>query len=414
MQERTKTEQEDRDTKDSLTDLIRTGAQQLIAQALKAEVAELLATYAEQRDEQGHARVVLSGHHRPRAIQTGIGPVTVQVPKVRSRQGEPVTFRSALVPPYVRKTASLEAALPWLYLKGISTGEMQPALEVLVGPEAKGLSASTVARLKQVWRAEYAAWRQRQLDADHWVYIWVDGIYSGLRAETQRLCALVVIGMNAHGEKQLLAMEDGIRESTQSWREVLLTLKARGLTAPALAIGDGALGFWAALEEIFPGTRHQRCWCHKTQNVLNALPKSVQPKAKQALQDIWRAETKGDAEQAFDGFLKTYDLKYPKATACLEKDREELLMFYAFPAAHWPSLRTTNPIESTFGTIRHRTARTKGCLTRDGMLHMMFKLGQCAENTWRRLRGFKELPKVVAGIQFIDGIEQATTDSVAA
>ena len=362
----------------------------------------------------GHARVVLSGHHPTREIQTGIGPVTVQVPKVRSRQGEPVTFHSALVPPYVRKTASLEAAIPWLYLKGISTGEMQPALEALVGPEAKGLSASTVARLKQIWREEYDRWRQRRLDADQWVYIWVDGIYSGLRAETQRLCALVVIGMNVHGEKHLLAMEDGIRESTQSWREVLLNLKTRGLTDPALAIGDGALGFWAALEEVFPGTRHQRCWCHKTQNVLNTLPKSVHPKAKQALQEIWRSETKGLAEKAFDVFLATYELKYPQATACLQKDREELLMFYTFPAAHWPSLRTTNPIESTFGTIRHRTARTKGCLTRDGLLHMMFKLGQCAEKTWRRLRGFRELPKVIAGIQFTDGIEETTTDSVAA
>jgi transposase-like protein len=308
----------------------------------------------------------------------------------------------------------LEAAIPWLYLKGISSGEMQPALEALVGLEAKGLSASTVSRLKQIWREEYNLWRQRRLEADEWIYIWVDGIYSGLRAEEHRLCALVVIGMNAHGEKHLLAIEDGIRESTQSWREVLLNLKARGLMAPALAIGDGALGFWVAMEEVFPTTRHQRCWCHKTRNVLNALPKSVQPKAKQALQEIWRAETKREAEQAFEGFLNTYDTKYPKATACLEKDREELLMFYAFPAAHWPSLRTTNPIESTFGTIRHRTARTKGCLTRDGMLHMMFKLGQCAEKTWRRLRGFKELPKVIAGIQFTDGIEQSTTDSVAA
>ena len=317
------------------------------------------------------------------------------------------------MPPYVRKTASLEAAIPWLYLKGISTGDMQPALEVLVGPAAKGLSASTVARLKQIWREEYDIWRQRRLETDQWVYLWVDGIYSGLRAETQRLCALVVIGMNAHGEKHLLALEDGIRESTQSWREVLLNLKARGLVSPALAIGDGALGFWAALEEVFPGTRHQRCWCHKTQNVLNALPKSVQPKAKQGLQDIWRAETKVRAEQAFDVFHATYELKYPKATACLDKDREELLMFYGFPAAHWPSLRTTNPIESTFGTIRHRTARTKGCLTRDGLLHMMFKLGQCAEKTWRRLRGFRELPKVIAGIPYTDGIEQKTTDPVA-
>ena len=414
MQECTKPEQEERGGPDLLTNVIRTGAQQLIAQALKAEVAELLAIYANQRDEQGHARVVLSGHHPKRDIQTGIGPVTVQVPKVRSRHGEPVAFRSALVPPYVRKAASLEAAIPWLYLKGISTGEMQPALETLVGPQAKGLSASTVARLKQIWREEYRQWRQGRLDTDQWVYIWVDGIYSGIRAEQQRLCALVVIGMNVHGEKRLLAMEDGIRESTQSWREVLLHLKARGLKAPALGIGDGALGFWAALEEIFPGTRHQRCWCHKTRNVLNALPKSVQPKAKEALQEIWRSETKEDAEQAFEGFLKTYDVKYPKATVCLQKDREELLMFYTFPAAHWPSLRTTNPIESTFGTIRHRTARTKGGLTRDGLLHMMFKLGQCAEKTWRRLRGFRELPKVIAGIQFTDGIEEKITDPVAA
>lgn len=414
MQERTKSEKEDRDRTDPLTALLRTGAQKLIAQALKAEVASLLAAYEDQRAEQGHARVVLSGQHPKRDIQTGIGPVTVHVPKVRSRQGDPVTFHSALIPPYVRKTASLEAAIPWLYLKGISTGEMQPALEALVGSEAKGLSASTVARLKQVWREEYVTWRKQRLDTSPWVYIWVDGIYSGLRAEQQRLCALVVIGMNADGEKHLLAMEDGIRESTQSWREVLLQLQARGLTAPALAVGDGALGFWAALEEIFPGTRHQRCWCHKTRNVLNALPKSVHPKAKQALHEIWQSATKGDAEKAVAVFLDTYGLKYPKATACLQKDREELLMFYAFPAAHWPSLRTTNPIESTFGTIRHRTARTKGCLTRDGMLHMMFKLGQCAEKRWRRLRGFKELPKVVAGIPFTDGIEERTTDPVAA
>ena len=340
--------------------------------------------------------------------------MTVHVPKVRSRQGDPVAFRSALVPPYVRKTASLEAAIPWLYLKGISTGEMQTALEALVGPKAKGLSASTVARLKQTWREEYEAWRQRRLDDDHWVYIWVDGIYSGLRAEHHRLCALVVIGVNARGEKHFLAIEDGLRESTQSWREVLLNLKARGMNAPELGIGDGAMGFWAAVEEIYPSTRQQRCWCHKTRNVLNALPKSVQSKAKQALQDIWRADTKAAAEHAFDVFVETYEPKYPKATACLQKDREELLTFYVFPAQHWQSLRTTNPIESTFGTIRHRTKQTKGCLTRDGMLHMMYKLGQCAEKTWRRLRGFQQLPKVIEGIQFTDGIESTTIDPVAA
>ncbi len=414
MTKRNKTEQEERGGQDELTALIRMGAQQLIAQALTAEVADLLATYADQQDAQGHARVVRSGHHRPREIQTGIGPVTVQVPKVRSREGEAVTFRSALVPPYVRKTRSLEAALPWLYLKGISTGEMQGALEALVGPEAKGLSASTIARLKQVWREEYETWRQRRLDDDQWVYIWVDGIDSGLRAETQRLCALVVIGVNRQGEKHLLAIEDGVRESTQSWREVLLHLKARGMNAPALAVGDGAMGFWAAVEEIYPTTRQQRCWIHKTNNVLNALPKSGQPKAKQALQEIWQAETKAAANRAFDLFLTTYEAKYPKATACLAKDREELLTFYQFPAQHWQSLRTTNPIESTFGTIRHRTTRTKGCLTRDGLLHMLFKLGRCAEKTWRRLRGFKELEQVIKGIHCIDGIEEPRLDPVAA
>lgn len=414
MKQRSKIDPEDRVERDPLTEVLRAGAQKLLAHALEAEMAELLAAFADQRDAQGHARVVKSGHHPARDLQTGLGPVTVQVPKVRSRQGEPVTFRSALVPPYVRKTQSLEAALPWLYLKGISTGEMQEALEVLVGPEATGLSASTVARLKQQWRAEYEQWRHRRLSDDEWVYIWVDGIYSGIRADTQRLCALVVIGVNAAGDKQLLAIEDGMRESTQSWREVLLHLKALGLQAPTLAVGDGALGFWGALEELFPSTKQQRCWCHKTANVLNQLPKSVQPKAKQALQDIWQAETKVTAEQAFDVFLTTYERKYPKAVKCLQKDQEELLTFFQFPAEHWPSLRTTNPIESTFGTIRHRTIRTKGCLTRDGMLHMMFKLGQCAEKTWRRMRGFKQLPKVIEKISFVDGIEENTMNSAAA
>ncbi len=413
MKKRTNPEEEDRGTSDALTTLIRAGAQKLIAQAVEAEVAELLALSVDQQDETGRALVVRSGHHPARDIQTGIGPVTVQVPKVRSRKGEPVTFRSALVPPYVRKTRSLEAALPWLYLKGISTGEMQKALEVLVGPEAKGLSASTVARLKHTWRAEYDTWRQGRID-EQWVYIWVDGIYSGLRAEHQRLCALVVIGVNSQGDKQFLAIEDGVRESTQSWRELLLNLKARGLNAPALAIGDGAMGFWGALEEIYPSTRQQRCWCHKTRNVLNALPTSMQPKAKQALHEIWRADTKAAAGQAFDVFLETYEPKYPKATGCLQKDREELLTFFEFPAHHWQSLRTTNPIESTFGTIRHRTTRTKGCLTRDGMLHMMFKLGQCAEKTWRRLRGFRQLAQVIEGVQFQDGLEATTQNPVAA
>jgi len=401
-------------SRDELTELIRDGARKLISEALESEVSELLSGFSGRRDASGRAAVVRNGYQPERDIQTGVGPVTVKVPKVRSRDGNPVSFRSALVPPYVRKSASLEAALPWLYLKGISTGEMAPALEVLVGREAKGLSASTVSRLKQRWREDYEGWRHRRLDKDQWVYIWADGIYSGLRAERQRLCALVIVGVNERGEKHFLAIEDGIRESTQSWREVLLGLKSRGFQAPEVAVGDGAMGFWAALEEVFPATRGQLCWMHKTGNVLNALPKSVQPKAKSALHDIWQAATREEAEQAFDQFIVTYEAKYPKATACLLKDRDALMTFYDFPAVHWQHLRTTNPIESTFATIRHRTTRTKGCVTRDSLLHMMFKLGQCAEKNWRKLRGFAYLAKVVEGVKFVDGEEVQQADQVAA
>jgi len=291
---------------------------------------------------------------------------------------------------------------------------MAEALKVLVGPDASGLSASTVARLKKVWGQEYDTWHEARLDGDEWVYIWADGVYSGLRGESDKLCALVVIGVNARGKKTFLIIEDGVRESTQSWREVLLKLKDRGMNPAKLAVGDGAMGFWAALEEIYPTTRQQRCWVHKTMNVLNCLPKTAQPKAKQALHDIWQAETKKQAEKAFDRFIEIYEPKYPKAALCLHKDREELMAFFDFPAQHWQSIRTSNPIESTFATIRHRTKRSKGCLTRDGMLHMMFKLGQCAEKKWRRLRGFDFLAKVVTGIRFKDGVEVTETDQVAA
>jgi transposase-like protein len=399
---------------DGLTELLRTGAVQLIQQAVEAELAGFMDQFSGRMLDDGKAAVVRNGFHPERQIQTGIGPVTVKIPKVRAKDGEPVTFRSALVPPYVRKTASLEAALPWLYLKGISTGEMGEALKVLVGPEAAGLSASTVARLKQTWAEDYKVWCDKRLDKDQWVYIWADGVYSGLRAEDAKLCALVIIGVNERGEKRFLAIEDGVRESTQSWREVLLSLKARGMNAPKLGIGDGAMGFWAALEEVYPETRHQRCWMHKTGNVLNCMPKSIQPKVKSALHEIWQAETRDDAYKAFDLFIQTYEAKYPKAAIMLQKDREELLAFYDFPAQHWQSLRTTNPIESTFGTIRHRTKRSKGCLTRDGMLHMMFKLSECAEKTWRKQRGFDYLAKVITGVKFKDGIEVTANDQAAA
>lgn len=401
-------------TVDPLTELLRSGAKQLIHQAVELELLEFLSGFSDQITDSGQATVVRNGYQPERAIQTGIGPVTVKIPKVRSRTGEPVSFRSALVPPYVRKTKSLEAALPWWYLKGVSTGEMGEALRVLVGPEAEGLSASTVSRLKQEWKADYERFAHSDLSKDRWGDIWADGVYSGLRADNARLCALVVIGVNELGDKHLLAIEDGIRESTHSWREVLLKLKFRNLNVPKLAVGDGAMGFWSALEEVYPDTRHQRCWMHKTMNVLNYLPKSVQSKAKQALHDIWQAPTHEQASEAFNVFIDTYQDKYPKATECLEKDHQELMTFYSFPAAHWQSIRTTNPIESTFGTIRHRTKRSKGCLTRDGMLHMMFKLGQCAQKKWRRLRGFNHLAKVINGIQFKDGIETNSNDQIAA
>ena len=394
------------DANDALTGLLRQGARDLIHRAVQAELTEFLEAFETRRLNDGRQAVVRNGYHPERQIQTGIGPVTVQVPKVRSKDGEPVLFRSALVPPYVRKSRSLETALPWLYLKGISTGEMHDALTMLVGPEAQGLSASTVARLKQQWAQDYQAWRQRRLDRDQWVYVWVDGIYSGLRAEDAKLCALVVIGVNDRGQKQFLAIEDGVRESTQSWREVLLSLKMRGMNAPRLA-----MGFWAALEEIYPQTRQQRCWMHKTGNVLNCVPKSIQPRVKSALHEIWQAETKGDAQQAFEQFEKLYGAKYPKAVEKLQKDREELMAFYDFPAEHWQSLRTTNPIESTFATIRHRTKRSKGCLSRHGMLHMLFKLSECAQKNWRRQRGFNFLIKVITGVKFKDGIEVTETSN---
>jgi len=391
---------------DPLSDLLRTGARRLIQQAVEAELAELLNEHSDRIDDQGRRAVVRNGYLPQREILTGVGPVPVRVPKVRSRNGEPVVFRSSLVPPYVRKARRVEAALPWLYLKGIATGQMQEALEVLVGPEAKGLSASVISRLKREWEAEYTDWCRRDMSRDRWVYLWADGIYSGLRAEGQKLCALVIIGVNERGEKHFLAIEDGVRESTQSWREVLLDLKQRGLEKPPeLAVGDGALGFWSAPEEVYPQTRHQRCWVHKTANVLNYLPKSVQPRAKKALQEIWMAEDRTSAEKAFDHFERSYGAKYPKAVGCLTKDRDVLLTFYDFPAEHWVHIRTTNPIESTFATIRHRTRQAKGCISRTTMLAMIYKLGMSAEKRWRRIRGFAYLAKVIEGVKFKDGIE---------
>jgi putative transposase len=398
---------------DPLTQLLREGAQRLLSQAVSAELELFLDHHGERRDGEGRRAVVRNGYLPAREMLTGIGPVTVQVPKVRDRSDEGACFRSTLVPRYVRRARAVEAVLPWLYLKGVSTGNMQEALTVLLGEQARGLSASVVSRLKAGWTKEYEEWRRRELGKERWVYVWADGIYSSLRAEDTRLCLLVIIGVTERGQKRFLAIEDGVRESTESWRAVLSDLKRRGVKlGPKLAVGDGALGFWGALDEVFPETRHQRCWVHKSANVLNYLPKAAQPKAKSMLHEIWMAETRADAERALDRFLGAYSAKYPKAAQCLSKDRTSLLAFYDFPAEHWLHIRTTNPIESSFATIRHRTERTQGCASRATLLGLVFKLAMSAEKNWRRLRGFEHLADVVRGVKFVDGVRQEKQNQV--
>jgi len=391
-------------TTDSLTELLRNGAHQLIVDAVEAELHDLLNQYSDMKDQHGHRQIVRNGYLPEREIQTGIGPITVKVPKIRDKSGQGIKFNSALLPPYLRKTKSVEELLPWLYLKGISTGDFQEALQALLGPDAKGLSAGTISRLKRIWEDEHDVWSRRNLKTKRFVYIWADGVYFNVRSETDRQCILVIIGVTEQGRKEFIAIEDGYRESEQSWSELLLRIKAQGLrVAPELAIGDGALGFWKALSKVFPQTIHQRCWVHKTANVLNKLPKTVQPKVKQALHEIWMAPTKNEAYKAFDIAISTYSAKYPKAMECLEKDKSEMLAFYDFPAAHWQHIRTSNPIESTFATVRLRTAKTRGCVARHTILAMVYKLGQSAQKRWRRLRGFKLLADVIRGVQFKDG-----------
>ena len=398
---------------DALTEVLRRGAKELLQQAVEVEVAEALAQYAALKDEQGRQRVVRNGYLPERSIQTGIGAVTVRAPRVRDRAGE-LKFSSSLLPPYLRRTRSLDELLPWLYLKGLSSSDFSGALTALLGPAAPGLSAATICRLKEIWRLEYEQWRQRSLREKEYVYVWADGIYFGVRLEDARQCMLVVIGATKEGRKELLGLTDGYRESEASWKELLLELKERGLTVdPKLAIGDGALGFWKALPQVFGSTRVQRCWKHKTANVLNKLPKGLQLKAKAELNDIWMADSRAAAEQAFDKFLLSYQSKYPKASECLNKDRTALLTFYDFPALHWQHIRTTNPIESTFATVRLRTSKTRGCVSRGGMLAMVFKLTKVAEQKWYKLKGSEFLVQVIQGIRFKDGT-QVNTHKVAA
>ena len=394
---------------DPLTEVLRNGARALLTQAVEAEVAALLSCHADKLTDDGRQRLVRHGHLPEREIMTGIGPVAVRCPRVRDRIGEGaerIRFSSAILPRYARRSKSLEVLIPVLYLEGISTGDFEEALIALLGKDAGGLSASTISRLKEAWAEEHAHWTKRDLSTKRYVYFWVDGIHVQARLEDAAQCLLVIIGATPEGKKELVGLTDGVRESAQSWRELLLDLKRRGLVmGPQLAVADGALGFWQAVEEVWPQTRGQRCWVHKTANVLNKLPKSQQTKAKRALQEVWMAETKNDALMAFDAFVETWGIKYDKAVDCLIKDRDALLAFYDFPAEHWKHLRTTNVIESSFATVRHRTVRSKGCLSNKTALAMIFKLAEAAEKNWRRLDGHNQLPKVILGVKFTDGMQ---------
>jgi transposase-like protein len=388
---------------DPLHALLREGARELIAKAVEAELAGFLDGFAEQRLEDGRRAVVRNGYLPERTVQTGIGDVAVRVPKVRDRSGGGAVFRSELLPPYLKRARSVEELIPWLYLKGVSTGDYQEALSALLGEQAKGLSANTVVRLKQQWLDEHRAWCRRDLGERRYVYWYADGVYSNVRLD-ERLCLLVIVGVTEHGYKELVAVEDGHRESEASWYELLAGLRERGLTrAPKLAVGDGALGFWKALAKLYPDTVHQRCWVHKTANVLNKLPKSVQPKVKADLHEIWIAETREDARKAFDRTLNRFQAKYPQAMDCLAKDRAALLAFYDFPAEHWVHIRTTNPIESTFATVRLRTKRSRNCGSRETTLAMVFKLLQSAQKRWKRIKGFRKLELVVNNVRFRNG-----------
>ena len=396
------------EAQDVLTDVLRRGAQQLLAQAVEAEVADWIDRRQDCRDSDGLRQVVRNGHLPQRTLTTGLGPVAVQQPRVHDRRPAErrEKFSSTILPPYLRKTKSIEELIPWLYLKGVSSGDFSEALAALLGPQAKGLSATTVTRLKSIWEKEYQEWSRRSLAGKQYVYVWADGVYFNIRLEGGRQCILVLMGATADGKKELIAIQDGQRESEQSWKELLLDVQARGLSVePKLAIGDGALGFWKALRQIWPATGEQRCWVHKTANVLDKLPKSVQPKAKQMLHEMYLSPGRVEANKAFDLFVRSYEAKYPKATECLAKDRMELLRFYDFPAEHWLHLRTTNGIESVLATVRLRTEKTKGSGMRVACLTMVFKLMESASRRWRVLNGSGLLNDVLKGTVFVDGIK---------
>ncbi len=389
--------------------MLRHGAQRMLATVVEAEVATYIEEHEDLRDEEGHRLVVRNGHQKPRTIDTGVGEIEVRQPRVNDRRidedGKRIRFSSNILPPYLRRTRNLEDLVPWLYLKGISTNDFSEYMQQLLGTDTASLSPTTVVRLKEAWFKEFGTWSQRSLAGKRYVYLWADGVYFNIRLEEDRQCILVLMGATQDGSKELVAVVDGYRESAQSWKEILVDLKKRGLSVPPeLAVGDGALGFWKALAEVFPTTRQQRCWMHKTGNVLNSFPRNKHAGVKTDIHQIWMAESREDANKAFDTFVEKYEAKYPKAAQCLRKDRDELLAFYDFPAQHWQHIRTTNPIESTFATVRLRHRRTKGSGTRAACLAMVFKLAQTAEKKWRRLNGAILLRDVIDGVQFKDGI----------
>ena len=401
------------DERSPLDQIVQDGARKMLQDAIEAEVADFLTQFSDRVDEQGRRLVVRNGHKPTRTITTGAGQLDVQQPRVRDNSPDKANraqFSSSILPPYLRRSKSIDELIPWLYLKGISSGDFPDALQAILGENAKGLSANVVVRLKEQWTKEHETWSRRDLSDKRYAYIWVDGIHVKIRLEdegNQKQCMLVVMGATEDGQKELIAVMDGYRESEQSWHELLVDLKQRGLAlAPTLATGDGALGFWAALRKVYPERREQRCWVHKTANVLNKMPKSVQPRAKSDLQEIWMAETRQDSEKAFDTFLEKYGSKYDAACACLEKDRDVLFTFYDFPAEHWKHLRTTNPIESTFATIRLRHKRTKGSGSRRTSLAMMFKLAQSAQKGWRKLNCHEKIIPLLNGKKFVNGVQQ--------
>ena len=402
--------------KSVLEEIIREGARQLLQAAIENEVAEYIDRFASLRDDKGHRMVVRNGTSPERHLTTGIGPVKIHQPRIRDKRQDE-NFTSAILPRYMRRVPSIDTCVPILYLKGISTGDMVYALESILGPNASGLSSTNVVRLKKLWESEYRSWAKRDLSGKRYVYFWADGIYFNVRLEepdTSRMCFLIVMGALENGKKELVAILDGYRESKSSWLELLLDLKQRGLTEPPrLAVGDGGLGFWTALEEVYPSCRHQRCWVHKTVNILDKMPSSVHAKAKEKIHDMYLAPSKEQALVACNSFCSIYETKFPQACECLKKDRDLLFAFYDFPAEHWVHIRSTNPIESTFATVRHRTKRTKGMGTRLATLTMVFKLVKETEKTWKKIKGYRLIPKVLKGIRFVDGEEIETAEQVA-